>query len=441
MKKVILLMVLWSFYLVVNAQSYVVATNLPHNDTLACLQSISVYREFKKMKLREKAISEWKKVYKNCPEAKKIIYQDGARFLIQDIENENDEQIKKRLVDSLMHLYNRRIKYFGEEAYLSGRKGFDLYRYDKNRTEEAQKLLYYSTEKLKEKSKLSVINSLMAATADLSTQGKTNTEELIDTYLYCYRLLEKKQQMLKDKQKQKKIRWTQNSLKKSFVKSPLAQCKNILPVLNSKYETKRDDIQEVKNINLILQAANCIHSDLFYQTAIQIDKLQPDAETAYLLAGIELEKNHYEKAEIYFQKAIRMQKYAGIKAQYLRDLASMQYLHLNHYEEAQKTFEASLAYTNNPAKTYYLMAEMYAAYRKNFNKKNLEYNALLWLSIDYYLKAKKSNIRIAKKADEKIAYYRNYLPTQEDIFFFGLKPGQNYRLGGWINKTTKVRVR
>jgi hypothetical protein len=119
----------------------------------------------------------------------------------------------------------------------------------------------------------------------------------------------------------------------------------------------------------------------------------------------------------------------------------MQYLHLNHYPEAQKTFEASLAYTNNPSKTYYLMAEMYADYRKNFNKKNLEYYAVLWLSIDYYLKAKKSNIRIAQKADEKIAYYHNYLPNQEDVFFFGLKPGQNYRLGGWINKSTKVRVR
>jgi hypothetical protein len=84
---------------------------------------------------------------------------------------------------------------------------------------------------------------------------------------------------------------------------------------------------------------------------------------------------------------------------------------------------------------------MYAAYRKNLNKKDLEYDALLWLSIDYCLRAKKSDTRIAKKADEKIAYYRNYLPTQEDVFFFGLKPGQNYRLGGWINKTTKVRVR
>ncbi len=440
MKKILIFIILGNIYLPALAQSFVYNSNIS-NDSLKCLQNISVYREFKKMKLTENAVETWKKVYNNCPGYKKIIYQDGAKFLIQSIKNEQNTKIKKQLTDSLMHLYAKRIKYFGEEDYIKGRMGLDLYLYDKEKTKEAYKLMLYSVQKLKEKSSLTVINTLMAASADLYNKSTIKLEEFIDNYLLSYNILDKNLQKQTDAKKSKQILYTRKSIKKIFSKSTANQCDKLIQVLNKKINTQADDIKVVKNINIVLQAANCIQSDLFYQTALKIDKIKPDAETAYLLAGIELEKNNYNKAGFYFRKAIRLQNINYLKSKYYNDLAIIQYTRLKQFDEAQKSFESALLYTNNRAKTYFLMAEMYAAYQKKFSKKDLEYNALLWLAIDYYLKAKKANPKIAEKADEKIAYYRAYLPQKEDVFFYGLKPGQAYKIGGWINKSTTVRVR
>ena len=137
MKRKVLFYLLLFFSLRANAQSYIVASNIVKNDSIECLQNISVYREFKKMNLHEKAISEWSKVYIHCPSIKKLIYQDGAKFLLQDIKTAKDINTRKLLVDSLMHLYDKRIQYFGEKAYVNGRKGLDLYLYDKDRISES----------------------------------------------------------------------------------------------------------------------------------------------------------------------------------------------------------------------------------------------------------------------------------------------------------------
>ncbi|MCF6239732.1 MAG: hypothetical protein L3J74_00110 [Bacteroidales bacterium] len=440
MKKIAVVLFLWNIYLLSNAQSFVYSANIS-NDSLECLQNISVYREFKKMKLTDNAIETWKKVYNNCPGYKKIIYQDGARFLIQSIKNEQNTKIKEKLVDSLMLLYAKRIKYFGEKDYINGRMGLNLYIYNKEKTEDAYKLMLNSVQKLNDKSNLSVINALMTASADLFKSSKITLEQFIDNYLLCYQITNKKLQILTASPKSKKILYTAQSIKKIFAANTKKQCKQILEILHKRLAAKPNDIEVIKNVNIVLQAGNCIQSALFYQTALKIDKIKPDAETAYLLAGIELEKNHYDKAEAYFRKAIRFENINYLKSKYCVDLAIMQYTRLHRFDAAQKSFEASLRYTNNPAKNYYFMAEMYAAYHNNFSKKDLEYNAFLWLSIDYYLKAKNTHQKIAKKAGEKIAYYRTYLPTKEDIFFFGLKPGQKYTIGDWVNKTTTVRVR
>lgn len=440
MKKILIFIILGSIYLPVLAQNFVYNSNIS-KDSLQCLQNISVYREFKKMKLRENAIDAWKKVYNNCPGYKKIIYQDGAKFLIQSIKNEQNNKTKEQLIDSLMHLYRKRIKYFGEEDYIKGKMGLDLYLYDKEKTNEAYKLLLFSIEKLQEKSPLNIIYTFIAASGDLYKQSNLKTREFIDNYLICYHLLNNKLQKQTEPKKRKQVLYSLKSIKKIFAKNTINRCKELIQVLNERISAKPDNFQEIKNVNVVLQAANCIHSDLFYQTALKIDKIKPDAENAYLLAGIELQKNNYHKAEIYFQKAIDLTKSSSLKSKYYTDLAIMQYSKLNDFEKAQKSFDSSLKYSTHNAKIYYLMADMYAAYQKNFNKKDLDYYSLLWLSIDYYLKAQKENPKIRKKAEEKIAYYRNFLPRKEDIFFYGLKAGQEYKINGWINKITTVRVR
>ena len=410
------------------------------NDSLECLQGISVYREFKKMNLRENAVREWKKVYVKCPQIKKIIYQDGVKFLKQDIVHTQDENIRKLLIDSLMRIYDNRIKYFGDEDFVNGRKGFDLYYLDKKQTAIARNLMYSSAANRKEKTQLSVVAALVKATVDLGNNQLLNTTELINTYFLCDSILNVKLRIVKDENKKVKIKQTQKSVKKFFAESELIRQEQFMHLLEHKFSDNLDNLDSLNKIMVILSAANYSKSGLFYKIAKKIDILNPTASNAYILAGIEIENNNYEKAAEYFQKAINLEKSNRQKALYHKDYAVMQYTFLKDFRQAKKSFENSLQCAKT-AKTYCAMGDMYAAYHYSFKNKSLEHSALLWLATDYYLKAKQLNPKLASKADKRIAYYREYFPTKEDIFFFGLKPGQSYKIGGWINQSTIVRVR
>ncbi len=439
MKWKVLFYLLLFFSLRANAQSYVVASNIVKNDSIKCLQNISVYREFKKMNLHEKAISEWSKVYIHCPSIKKLIYQDGAKFLLQDIKMAKDINTRKLLVDSLMHLYDKRIQYFGEKAYVNGRKGLDLYLYDKDRISEAYHLLAQSAVELNNETKLSVIKALVAASAEMYQKQMLPLKNFIEDFLFCTGLLNEKLQSVNDSKKQLKIHQTEKFIRSSFRNAVKNNCSGIEDILNEKIKQAPENIDTLKTVSYALQASACTECKLFYQTALKIDALQADAQNAYWLAEIELKNGNPLKAEQYFKKAIRLEKSKNLKAKYLMDLAVMQYSILNKYPEAQKSFEEALKYAKNPAKTYYLIAEMYAAYSKTIEKKNLEYYSMIWLSIDYFLKAKESNPKYSPKVNKKLAYYRTQLPDKEDVFFYGLKAGTSYHIGGWINKQATVR--
>jgi hypothetical protein len=48
---------------------------------------------------------------------------------------------------------------------------------------------------------------------------------------------------------------------------------------------------------------------------------------------------------------------------------------------------------------------------------------------------------VADLAAKKIATYSKYLPNNEDAFFNGYKEGDSYKVGCWINESTKVRIK
>lgn len=67
-------------------------------------------------------------LYQNNPELNPSIYIDGAKTLGIVIKEETDKDRKTRLQDSLLWMYDQRIKYFGEEAKVIDRKAYDAFK-------------------------------------------------------------------------------------------------------------------------------------------------------------------------------------------------------------------------------------------------------------------------------------------------------------------------
>jgi len=108
-------------------------------DSIRCIRNFSLFREYVKQDNYQYSKEPWAIVYKECPKASKYIYIDGIKMIEDAIEKEQDEAKKEILVDSMMRIYDKRIKYYGQKGYVLGRKGTDFIKYSINTSENLEK--------------------------------------------------------------------------------------------------------------------------------------------------------------------------------------------------------------------------------------------------------------------------------------------------------------
>ena len=98
---------------------------------MTCVQNLSLYQEFMKQDAVKDAYGPWKEVLRVCPGASKGVYQNGAQTILPTfIANEKDEA-RKQALDRLVVYRIRHAcgQYFGEEDFVMGRKGADMFVY------------------------------------------------------------------------------------------------------------------------------------------------------------------------------------------------------------------------------------------------------------------------------------------------------------------------
>ena len=84
-------------------------------DSIRCITNISLFVPYAKAGNFKDAYDFWKIVYDECPAATKDIYLLGVKIMAWKIANEKDPAKKAALIDDLMGVYDKRVKYFGDD--------------------------------------------------------------------------------------------------------------------------------------------------------------------------------------------------------------------------------------------------------------------------------------------------------------------------------------
>ena len=84
-------------------------------DSVRCITNISLFVPYAKAGNFKDAFDFWKIVYDECPAATKDIYLYGVKIMGWKIAQEKDPAKKKALIDDLMGVYDKRVKYFGND--------------------------------------------------------------------------------------------------------------------------------------------------------------------------------------------------------------------------------------------------------------------------------------------------------------------------------------
>lgn len=412
-------------------------------DSASCVVNISLYREFYKQwknsdykadRAVVDAIKPWKWVFKNCPLGTQNTYIDGINIMEYRIKKEQDIEMKERLIDTLLMVYDQRIEYFGNEGYVLGRKGVDMYQLRPSAYDEVYSILKRSVDLEGNKTASAILVYYFRTALEKLDKGNLEMTEVLDVYNQIEGICQHHIQSGSKKAENYANAWSNIELSGETVFS----CDDLVPNLEKKFSESPDDLILIKKITELLDKKGCTDSELFFNASIKLFHLEPSPESAFMIGKMYYKRGEYAKSAQYLNQATGMTDNNNLADNYLL-LATTQ-LHLKQYSNGRTAALNAAKYRPNDGRPYLIIGDMYVASAGECGDNKLTKKVAFWAAIDKYYKAKSIDSSIEDEANQKIATYSAYFPPVEDIFFFELQEGQAYTVGCWINETTTVRA-
>jgi tetratricopeptide (TPR) repeat protein len=407
-------------------------------DSIQTLTHTSIYTQLVKQKRYAEALPDWRYVFVNAPAFQKSTYIHGVNIM-RYMSKKNPKYI-----DTLMMVYDQRIKYFGNDrkyspAWILGRKGKDCFKYKGKTTEGLKEAYTYISESISglgNVSEAAVLSAAMNISVKLLKKGELSKEEVIANYEKYTAIVEKQMQV--SPKHGKILTKVQGNIETLFFDSGVADCETLAKLLTPKFEAGIEDINELKSMISLLKRSECIDGDLYSQIAEKIYVLEPSADSAYDLAILFVKSEDYVKSEAYFKKAIAIATVSENKVSYLVKLATIKYSQ-KKYPQVKKYCKEALSINPKSGAAYILIGKAYANYSKQYSKDAYEQQTVFWVAVDKFLKARRVDPSVKEEASKLIKIYSQYFPLKKEAFFRNITPGKTVKVGGWINESTAAR--
>jgi tetratricopeptide (TPR) repeat protein len=415
------------------------------SDSLTCKMNISLYREFFKQwrasdyknETVNDVIPSWRWVFLNCPKGTQNTYIDGVKIVSYLMETASDPALKNKYIDTLMMVYDQRIKYFGKEGYVLGRKGVDLFTCRPEDTEQIYKTLKKSVELEGDNTAGPVLVYYMKAAVNMAKEGKADSAVIFDTYEVASDIIDhniKKNENIPEE----KGNWENMRNNIELILEPFATCTDLVSIYRKKFTETPDDVELLKKINNILDEKKCQNDPLYFETTKRLYELEPSPASAYMIGKMLLNEGKYSEAIEYLKQTEKLDDTNAIQKSYI--YIAKAYRAMNNFPSARTYALKSAALNPTDGEPYLMIGDMYAESAKDCGDNDLTSRVAYWVAVDKYYKAKQVDPTLAEEADKKIAVYSVYFPSASTIFFYTLKEDDNYRVECWINEDTRIRA-
>ena len=400
-----------------------------------CRQDLSEYIEFVKQKNYLDALPAWRRVYNACPQSSKSIFLNGPKIMATLIKKEPDEAKKFLYIDTLMQIYDKRIELFGQEGNVLGRKGNDLYKYNKKAYEQAYGYLAKSLELQGDKSSAAILQRLMQVSAKMYKNKKIDAGQVVQDFSNISDVIATQEKVLAGNEKKLgRVKKVEENVGKLFIGTGAGSCEVLIAHFTPKFEATPKDIELLKTITKYLDKGDCTDSQLFFDASVNLYEAEPSSVAAYNLAKMAAKKKQISKSTGFYKKAIDLADDNDTKAKYYYELAIV-----SSASPATARTYAQKAANLKPGwgKPYILIGKLFASSGCGDNK--FTKGAVFWAAIDQFVKAKSIDASVASQANKLISSYKAYLPGKEDAFAYNITEGATVKVECWINVTTKAR--
>ncbi len=431
MKKLLLLIV---STLLINFHASAQGGSKYGTDSISCITNISLFNEYFKQNNYTDALEPWRWVFNNCPASTKRTYLNGATMFEKMIADETNPDKKAKYVDTLMMIYDQRIKYFNEEGFVLGRKGASLYDYYPDRKEEVNAILKKSVELEGNKSGPAMLYKYFQVNTELYSQKKITKEDVIDVYDQVSEIIDE------NLTGPDSANYDKSRMNVETFFGPFATCEDLIDIYTPRIKATPDNIALLKKIVNLFSKKGCNDAPIYMEAAEKLHKTEPTAKSALSLARMYNAKGQSAKATNYFNEAVDLESDNEKKANLLIELADFNMRNLKNYSQARTYALRAASIRPNWGRPLLMIGDIYFSSSSTCTD---DFNgaSVFWAATDKYMKAKSIDPSCSEEANRKIATNAKYYPKQEDIFFQGLKAGDPYTVKCWINETTTIRVK
>lgn len=413
-------------------------------DSVRCVRNISLYTEYYNQRNFTLAYDFWRDVFLECPQAQQNTFIRGVVLVKMKYNEETDPIRRDAYVDTLMMIYDERIKHFG--SHHSSRKGFvlglkavDLYQLRPNNTKEIYEMTLRAIELEGNASQAATLLVHMQTLVRLTEAGLKDETVILDTYDKIMNIIDFNLENNPDDRRF--FEPAKGQVDGMF--EPYATCDNINTLFKPRFEANPEDIELLEKITEMLNRSGCTEEKLFYSATRNLHRLKPTAQSAFLMGRLENGMQNHREAARYFEQAVKLYEQDNDKFRALMLLADINYRNLRQFSQARTyALEASRLDPEN-GRPYILIGEMYAASASACGDSDLTKSVAYWAAVDKFEQARNvdQDPVIQERATQLINTYRQYFPSREVTFFHGLDDGDTYRVECWINETTRVRSR
>ncbi|MEQ8904769.1 hypothetical protein [Ekhidna sp.] len=375
-------------------------------------------------------------LYDNNPDLNPSIYIQGVDCIEDMLKKTSDKARKERLQDSLLWMYDMRIKHFDNDASTMDRKVFEAFKlYYKTPSKYPLLADLYAEAYKMNGPEISTFNlntyMLLAKNFHQIDEEEMPAEKVLDIHSLISDIIDQKKKNGEsadklDKEQDKTDAWLSSI-------PGILTCEFIEEKLVPKFRSNPEDLETAKKIFKYSVQAKCTDQPYFLEASEPVFKEQPSYSLANAIGSRYLASGEVNKGLQYHEEAAKLASTNEEKFEALMGQA------VANSKLGNKSRSRTLAYEALSAKpgsteAYNLIGNLYFT---SFDDCKGDKSKVMDRGV--FLAAYKMYEKAGNQS--QMAASKEQFPSIEEIFNEGKEEGQTITVGCWINESVKIQRR
>jgi tetratricopeptide (TPR) repeat protein len=378
---------------------------------------------------------------KNAPNWNTKLYVDAADVYNKLAAAEKDPAKKQVLVDSLMWVYDERVKVCGDEINVLNRKATYAAVYNGQNKDRAADVLTLF-DKVLQISGTNVSDNVLdnyfkMVFANFALYKNMNDDQVIERYDKIQNAIDAKiSKYLSENKKAEadKLKASKAANDDLLPKMVPVDCAFVKKNMEPKFKANPNDLALAKKIFGFMIVGKCTDDPLWVEAGEVVHKLNPEKDygIAKNLSVKHLANGNVARAQELAKEAVDLAKSPSDKAEALIVVGSIQ-AKQNNNTAARESFRQAAAADPSNKEAWEKIGDLY--YNANECKKmeNQAQDRLMYIAA-YEMYAKAGN-------NQKMGNAKAAFPSKEEIFLLNWKAGESKTTGCWISESVVLKTR